>query len=332
MTRRDASPAIKISLVGLGRVSASIGLGLRARGGLTVVGFDRENDAARLAQSRNLVHKAEWNLISAVEGADLVLISGPLNDQREWLTAMANELRTDAVVACLAPLLGAPLAWAAACLPEQRHFLAAHPILNPAHLHDGAVGIEAAQADLFTKGLWAIAPSPTCAPDALKLISDLATVLGAAPYFVDPVEHDGLMGGVEALPALVAAALMQTANDSSGWGEMRKAADRGFATATFPLTEIDSAALTLNRENALRYLDHALASLQAIRESLAADDPLALDALLAEAARRRAQWIVERGRGEWDVESQPASEIPSFGETLGRFFTGGFFKRRDKGN
>jgi prephenate dehydrogenase len=327
MTNRSASPSVKITLVGLNRLTASLGLALRERGDIHLIGFDRDNDVARIAQSRRLVHKAEWNLLGAVDGADLVLISGPLADQREWLKAMAGDLRTDAVVACLAPLLGAPLTWAAD-LPEKRHFIAAHPILNPAYLYDGSLGIDGAQADLFTKGLWALAPAETCAPEALKLLSDLATAVGAAPYFVDPLEHDGLMGGVEALPAVVSAALFLAANDSSGWSDLRKVADRGFATATFPLAELDPAVLLHNRENALRYLDSALENLQALRASLAREDRLALEAALSDARQRRAKWLAERERGEWEAESRPRAEVPSLSETMGRFFTGGFFTKK----
>jgi len=321
---------VTIALLGLNRLSASLGLALRPREGLKLVGFDRDNDVARVAQSRGLVHTAEWNLISAVGNADLVLLAGRLEDQREWLKAMGAELREEAVVVTLAPVLNAPLAWAAEFLPARRHFIAAHPILNPAVLFDGSAGLDAARADLFEKGLFALAPAPNCAPEALKLLSDLAALLNAQPYFVDPAEHDGVKAGVEAVPTLLAAALLQAATASPGWGELRKAADRGFANASLALTDADPSVLILNRENTLRYLDAALAHLQALREHVAQDNASLLSQLLTDANERRAKWLAERMKGEWDAPAKSNMELPSFGETLGRMLTGGLFKRKSE--
>lgn len=324
------SAPIKIALIGLDRVSGSIGLALRERRDLRLVGFDRDNDAARLAQQRGLVQEAKWSLIEAVDGADLVLLGGPLADQREWLKAFATELREQAVVASLGPLLAPPLAWAREHLPANRYFVATHPLLNPALLYDGALGIEAARADLFANGLWALTAALECAPEALKLLSDLAALLGAQSYFVDAAEHDGLMGAVDALPALTALALLRAANASPGWHEMRKAADRGFATATFALANTDTSALALNREAVLRYLDAALAELHTLRDLLARDDRLTLEQIIAEAATRRAEWAAERARGEWEKQAQPALNVPTFGESLGRMLVGGLFRRERK--
>jgi prephenate dehydrogenase len=326
----ESTPTIKVALIGLDRVSGSVGLALRERRDLRLVGFDRDNGVARLAQQRGLVQEAKWNLIEAVDGADLILLGGPLADQHEWLKAFAPEIREQAVVASLGPLLAPALAWGKEYLPANRHFVAAHPLLNPALLYDGSLGFEAARADLFTNGLWALTAAPECAPEALKLLSDLATLLGAQPYFVDAIEHDGLMAGVDALPALTAVALLRAANASPGWHEMRKAADRGFATATFGLTGLDPAALSLNREAVLHYLDAALTELHSLRDLLAKDDTLTLNRIITDAASRRAQWAAERARGEWEKQDSPAPVVPTLGESLGRLLVGGLFRREKR--
>src|SRR5690606_11765299 len=147
------------------------------------------------------------------------------------LAAIAPELRAGCVVAALGPVLQPRLAHAAGALPADRHFVACHPVLNPAHLHTGEAGLEAASADLFAGGLWALAPAPNCAPEALKLVADVARLLDAFPYFVDPAEHDGLTAVTEGLPALMACALLRAAAASPGWSETRKVAERSFATA-----------------------------------------------------------------------------------------------------
>jgi prephenate dehydrogenase len=317
---------IKIALLGLDQITGSIGLALRERAKMRLVGFDRDFGVARAAQNRGLIAQSHANVLDATEAADLVLLGGPLADQPEWLAAFAPTLREGAVVASLSPLLGPPLRWAAQHLSGERYFVAAHPLLNPALLYTGETSLEAAHKDLFADGLWALADAPNCAPEALKLLSDLATLLGAQAYFVDATEHDGLIGGTDALPALLALALMRAAHPSPGWHEMRKVADRGFATATFALSNSDPEALMLNRENVLRYLDAAMTELQTLRASIADEKKAVIEAALTEANERRARWQAERARGEWEEAHQPKMDVPTFGEALGRMLTGGLFR------
>ena len=316
---------IHIALLGLGRLGGSLAAALSARDDLQVAGFDLNPEISRVAQSRGLLRRIEWTIPNAVDSVDLVLLAQPLAEHRETLAVIAPHLRSGCVVASLASLLGPPIEWARELLPAERYFVACHPILSPAHLPGGETGLDAARADLFAKGLWALAPGPACAPEALKLISDLSTLLGSAPYFVDPAEHDGVMGGADALPTILAWALMLTANMSSGWPEMRKVADQSFAAATAALA--DPALLTLNRESVLRYLDAALAELKAIRALIASDSPASLEGALTEAQALRARWLAERQQGEWDTPPKTV-DIPSATDNLGRFFVGNLFKRR----
>ena len=317
-----------ITLLGLNRFSASLGLNLTSREGLRLSAY-ADPDTARIAQSRGMAHRAEWNLINAVDGADVILLAQPLSEQANTLALIAPHLREGAVVIGLAALLNTPLQWAAQTLPAGRHFIAAHPILSPAHLYDGTSGLDAAHPELFAGGLWALAATPTCAPEALKLVHDLALLVKATPYFVDPAEHDGLMGGVNGLPALLATALMRAANASSGWSEMRKVADREFATATHALAEADAAALLLNRENVLRYLDAALAELHTLRAGLESDNVSALTAQLTEAEDRRTQWRSERTRGEWEAPNTLKADIPTAGDFMQKLFVGKLLRRKE---
>jgi prephenate dehydrogenase len=320
-----------ISLLGLNRFSGSLGLALATREGLALTAYANDPDTARIAQSRGMAQRSEWNLINAVSGADVVILAMPLGPggTLDTLRLIGPELRAGCVVICLASLLNPPLQWAADHLPAERHFIALHPILSPAHLYDGTSGLDAADASLFTDALWALAASTTCAPEALKLASDLGLLVKATPYFVDPAEHDGLMGGANALPGILAWALMRAASGSTGWSEMRKVADREFATATAALMEVDAHALTLNRANVVRYLDTALAELQTLRAEIDQANTVAVAEMLAEADTRRAQWRADRQRGEWDAASRPNVDLPTPGQSIQKLFVGNLLSRKD---
>ncbi len=318
----------KIAILGLGRWGASISAALHTREGLLVTGFDPDVELTSLAKQRGLINQTAWNIFTAVGGAEVVLLALPLFEQRETLTAIAPELKPGCVVVSVAPLLSPPLAWAVELLAADRHFVASHPILNPAHWQIHTTGPALARADLFARGQWALAPAPDCPPEALKLASDVIALLGASPYFVDPVEHDGVMGTVGALPTLLAWALMQATTSAPGWSEMRKAAGAGFAAATAALAEDDHTVLLLNHENVLRCLDATLEELKTLRDLVASGSGPRLQEALAEAASRRALWLAERQSGE-PTDLPPSSvELPSSSETFGRLLFGNLFGKR----
>jgi prephenate dehydrogenase len=324
--------AVNIVILGLGRVGASLGLKLMPHEEVSVSGFDPDAEAAKQAQGQGVVRRAHWNLLSAVDGADLVLLALPLDAQRDTLKAIGPELREGAVVASVAPLLRPPLEWAASGLPadDQRHFVACHAVLSPARLHGDEAGLAAAAADLFEGGLWAMAPAPGCAPEALKLVADLARLLGAAPYFADPLEHDGLVAAADGLPALLALALMRAATASPGWTETRKVADRSFATATAALVDAEPGALRHNRDNLVRYLDAAMAELGRLRGLLEADNLAALSEAFTDASERREVWLAARRRGDWERSDRPV-DVPTTGDLVGRMFLGRMLRKKDKG-
>lgn len=323
---------IQVTLVGLGRRGASIGLALKGQArDLIVVGHDREPAIAKAAQAGGAVDRVEWNLPRACENAALAVLALPVHGVREALSIAGATFRADCVVTSLSPLLAPPLAWAVECLPAAAHFVAGNFAANPEALSDDRAGLDAARADLFTKGLWAMAPASSCAPAAAKLVADFAALLGATPFFVNAAEHDSLSAGVEALPAVTAVALLRVVTRMPGWRERRKMTGREFAALTAPAAADPAgrlATLDLNRENVLRYLDAMLGELAALRAAIDSGVGGELEHALAEGAEARAQWLAERSRGDWRSVEAPAPELPKAGDFLGNLI--GFRRRSDK--
>jgi prephenate dehydrogenase len=319
----------RITIVGLGLIGCSIGLALRqADVASALIGHDREKSANDRAKRQGAVDRTHWNLISACDEADLVILAEPLGDIEETLEALGPELRPGCVVMDTASLKGPVMVWAAKYLPEGIHFIGSDPILST--IIRGPGDAESARADLFQRGLFCLVPSPTANADAVKLATDLVSILGAKPLFPDPAEHDGLLAAVEHLPTLLSLGMLDTVIHQPAWRELRKVAGPSFDVST-RLVNADSAANSelylFNKDNVLRWLDVLSASLASIRELVDQEDAEALASRFETAFQERNKWLADRTEGEW--YEGPRTEMPQRVNMLDTFL-GTFWRRKPK--
>jgi prephenate dehydrogenase len=292
-----------------------------------VMGHDKERAVSDQAKKRGAVDRVHWNLISACEEADLIILATPVAGIEETLKVIGPHLRTGSVVLDTASLKGPVMGWAEAYLSDQVHFIGGDPILSTGTTGQG--GLEAARADLFHQGLFCLIPSPKAESASVRLASDLVSILGAKPLFLDAAEHDGLLAAVEHLPTLLALAMLEAMIDQPTWRELRRVAGPAFELGTQLVTEssVENCDLyLLNRENLVRWIDVLTASLDSIRESLAENQPEAWTKRWQKALQEKQKWLVDRTAGQW--YEGPNTEMPrmSFTDT----FFGTFWRRKPK--
>jgi prephenate dehydrogenase len=316
----------RITIVGLGLVGRSIGLALRqAEAASVIVGHDRDRVVSNEAKKLGAVDKVHWNLISACEDADLVILAIPLDGIEETLAAIGPNLRPGCVVMDTAAVKGRVMGWAAENLSEGRHFVGTDPILGGSA--PGLLGVESARADLFQNGLFCIVPSPTASSEAINLIIDLVSILEAKPLFLDAAEHDGLMAAVDQLPGLLSLALLETVVHQPAWRELRKVAGPAFEAGTRLAASSPADGYMSNRENMLRWIDVLAASLDSVRRLVAEGDEEELDQRLEHAWQERQKWLADRKVGDWMEGPRP--QMPSRSGLLDSLF-GGFLRRTPK--
>jgi hypothetical protein len=111
------------------------------------------------------------------------------------------------------------------------------------------------------------------------------------------------------------------------WRELRKVAGPAFETGTRLAVSSPADVYLSNRENLLRWIDVLSASLDSVREAVAAGDAEALDERLERVWRERQAWLADREIGDWTEGPRP--EMPPRPGLLDSFF-GGFLRRRTK--
>lgn len=318
--------ALRIAVIGLGLVGSSIGLALRKTGAdLEIVGHDKDHEAARSAHKNGCVDRTEWNLISACDGADLVVISTPLAGVKSTLTAIAAELKEGCVVTDTATLKIPVLNWARESLPSTVHFVGGHPIVAKWGVAlEGRESGGAGQpvADLFAGAVYCLTPAPNTPPAALQRASDLAEAIGARPYYMDPAEHDGLIAVLEQVPLLLGLALQDVVSASPAHREIARLSGADFGRVVEPLmgdAQKLSEMCDLNAANVARWLDSFLSRLSSLRECVAHQDSASLQKAFASAVESRAAWA------GGDAERQE-TDYSDF--SMARMMLGGAFRPR----
>jgi prephenate dehydrogenase len=309
----------KVTIVGLGLIGSSIGLALRkAQPEFKVVGHDKDSSLARKAQELGAVEKWERNLISAIEDAELVIISTALADIRKVLESSGPYLRPDCVVTDTSTVKGELMKWADELLPETAHFVGGHPMVRQ-NYEDA----EDARADFFAGTTYCIVPSPKAHPAAIELVTSLVIMLEAEPFFLDAEEHDGQVAAVEHLPMMLSAALLMSTTQAPSWRDLRRLPGETFERATqFPSADPENnAEISLaNRQNISLWIDAYVDSLRELQEKLTAADDGTWEALLTKLIDTRARWLAGRGMPDEEAAARTMGELrdmTSIGSMLG---------------
>jgi prephenate dehydrogenase len=264
---------------------------------LTIVGVEHDAQVARRAQQAGAVERIERWVESACKDAALVILTEPIARLRDILEAIAANLLQGCVVTSTAPVIAPVLAWAEELLPDGVSFVAGHPILDPAKPDD------VSSSELFQQAQYCIVPSSKASAAAMDVVTQLATAIGARPFFLDAAEHDGLVTAVDGLPSLLGTALMSAAAGAPSWHDMRRVAGPVFARTTSSAEAEPAemaAALRANGENVARWLEIYCAKLSDLRAALLADKAEQLTQMLSDAREARDRWLNDQRSGNWD--------------------------------
>jgi len=196
----------RIAIVGIGLIGGSIAFAARRTWpSAHVLAVDREA-VLREALSRRAIDEGAADL-SAVSGADLVVLAAPVRQNLALLRQVAGHVSPSAVVTDVGGTKRT-IVDAAAKLPPGVTFVGGHPLGGGAR-----GGFEFATASLFTRRPWILTPpegplgpSMTSAVDRLTAF---VTGLGAQPTVMTAPEHDRLMAFISHLPQLAVTALME---------------------------------------------------------------------------------------------------------------------------
>jgi prephenate dehydrogenase len=164
-----------------------------------LVGVDVDAGARQLALARNVVDATAATLVEGVDGADLVILATPVSTILDLLAVLPagpyTVLDLGSTKAEICQILEE--------LPAPVSALGGHPMCGKE-----TAGLAAADARLYRGATFVLCRTARTTPAAKELVLGLVAALGARPLFLDPAEHDDLVGLVSHLPYLVSSLLM----------------------------------------------------------------------------------------------------------------------------
>lgn len=308
--------SLKVTFVGLNRVTGSMGLALKRymkKGGkhaFQIIGHDYDTSKEKDAQKMGAIDHGEHDLARAVADADLIVLAVSYEDIEETLKLLSNILRDGAVILDTAPLKKPSLSLSQQHLGEEHHLVGITPIVNPRYIFEGSDSLDNATEDLFDDSAILLSPAANCIKAAVDLAFNFAGILGSKPRFLDPLEHDAILGLTEGLPRLLGMALFQTLLQHPSWVDMQWFTNPGFGVLTQPLFDTHPDALrdefAQNADTLVRGIDQLITVLQAYRTLLAEGDTETLEGAVVSSSEQYEKWINQRYKANWDE----AAKIP----------------------
>lgn len=331
---------VSVGILGLGRMGAAVGLALKRynqQGGdhtFNITGYDSRPNHVKTAQKINAVDNVTNRPHEAVKNKDIVVMALPYAEVKAAYEFIQGDLRAGVVIMDMSVLKQTSLAWADKNLPAEVHVVSMTAIVNPKYLFDGTDETERATEDYFDNGVMMVMPSVKCIPEAVNLASDFAAILGAKPHFADPAEHDALVAGTEALPAVLGVTYFHSMMQNKGWLDSQRFTNPGMGMLTRHLFDSHPDDLRDlfrdSKDDLLRHLDRMIARMTEFREALAKNDRDALESLLESTSGEYEAWINRRYNNRWQADEQINTDTPTMGGVMGNMFGGFLTNRGDK--
>jgi prephenate dehydrogenase len=282
-----------ITIVGLGLMGGSLGKALVNGGACREVrGLVRHQAAAQLAVAAGAVHLAGTDPQGLLEEADLVVFATPVRTIERQIATLHSFMKTGAIITDMGSVKR-NIMQAMEQLPPHIGAVGGHPMCGKE-----TPGLHASDPDLFRGKTWVLVRPKQTDPEALTLIKEMVTVVGAQPLLMSAEDHDLVAACVSHLPYLLAATLVAVAEKTAlEKPDVWKLASSGFRdtsrVAGGDLTMMMDI-LSANRDTVIQMLETAQRIMKAFTRSMVDNDEAGLLEALSHVHDRRASMFREQ--------------------------------------
>jgi len=277
-------PFSRTAIIGIGMMGASLARALKKHSlSGEIVGCGRSKENLNLALNSGFVDSVTSEPTEAVSGADLVVLSAPVQRLEGLAGLLAGRLQRGALVIDIGSIKGKMVSDIQSLMPAGVEFVGCHPIAGSERSGAGA-SVE----DLFNGAQCIITPTKDNTEEMVQKARELWEALGSRVRTMDALEHDRLLGLVSHFPHLAAYAMINAIEDSSeGAIGLSGAGLKDTTRIAMSPSSLWRDISMLNRENIIPAIEGFIGELEKIRKHLKEGDSEALEALLRKAEIRR---------------------------------------------
>ncbi len=280
----------KLALIGCGLMGGSFALALKKAGLVNlIVGFSASERTRQKALALGVIDAIADDVAMAVQGADLVLVAVPVSATQATFAAIAPALSAQALLMDVGSTKTDVVTAAVATLGERLAcFVPAHPIAGKE-----VAGVEHADAELYQNRQLILTPLPSNGLRKIAQAHDVWEAIGCQVITLTPEQHDATFAAVSHLPHLVAFALVNAIAQQPKGADYFSMAGPGFRdfsriAASDPAVWRDI--LLANREQVLHQSALMRKALDDLETAMTEGNAQALESMIAQASRTRAQW------------------------------------------
>ncbi|MEE2881998.1 MAG: prephenate dehydrogenase/arogenate dehydrogenase family protein [Chloroflexota bacterium] len=315
----------KIAIIGTGLIGTSLALALNDSQlkDLQVVGTDADRSVRNRAEKRKAFHKVENQLLSAIDGADIVVLATPVMTMKEIMKLIASELPPGCVVTDVGSSKKVVLEWAQEILPDTVDFIGGHPMAGKEES-----GPDSAESGLFQDKTYCVIPGMNASQQSVSEITTMVEAIGAVPYFIGVDEHDSFVAAASHLPFLLSTSLVACTSKSPNWEDIAQLASSGYRD----ITRLASGDTVMHRDICLTnnqpiisWIDAFIKELYEFRNILADEsgpDSDKVKKVFDDVAGARAQWLAGEATVKARLANRQREEMPTFSESMGEMFMG----------
>lgn len=277
---------MNISIVGIGLIGGSLAIDLKRRGFADhIIGVDSNIHHQNIALHSGLVDEID-TLQNAVLKSDLIILSTPVNANREMLPEILNMINDTNKVVTDMGSTKAGIAEAVLNHPNRGRYVASHPMAGTEFS-----GPMAAIGKLFDYKHAIICDQELSDPDALQTVIEMYSILNMRLSYMKAVDHDVHVAYVSHISHITSFSLALSVLDKEKDEEnILKLAGGGFeSTVRLAKSSADTWApiFLQNSEYIIEVLDNYLEKMNLFRKYILEKNPEGLKNLMNEANKIR---------------------------------------------
>ncbi|GEM02842.1 prephenate dehydrogenase [Halolactibacillus halophilus] len=197
----------RVLVAGLGLIGGSLALNLTSHTDHTLLGYDHDPKTLQYAKAKGLVHETYTDFETAVQKAEVVILSCPVSVTCQLIEDLNTiTLTKDVLVTDVSSVKQSVLKQAEQLTNPQVHFVGGHPMAG-SHKR----GVEAAKEHLFENAIYVLTKTKSVTETDVLRLEELLASTKAKFIELDGEEHDEMTSVISHFPHLIASSLVHQA-------------------------------------------------------------------------------------------------------------------------